>query len=184
MPSTVPVVEKSEAAESSTALPDDRRQTVIPGEVDGRKTAGENRLRQAVPGLQNASQVGKRLGTSLLVLITILLAASYLTLDRMQRMNASARDTSNESLLELRLGQEALRYSSENSRITMQVFLMQRQEVIDELLGRRAENTRKIATIISALEPLCESAEEKRLLIQQCTDAAGGSICSTVRDIP
>ena len=164
MPSTVPVVEKSEAAESSTALPDDRRQTVIPGEVDGRKTAGENRLRQAVPGLQNASQVGKTLGTSLLVLIAILMAASYLTLDRMQRMNASARDTSNESLLELRLGQEALRYSSENSRITMQVFLMQRQEVIDELLGRRAENTRKIATIISALEPLCESAEEKRLL--------------------
>jgi len=33
---------------------------------------------------------------------------AYLTLHRMQRMNASAQDTLNEGLLELQLGQEAL----------------------------------------------------------------------------
>ena len=82
----------------------------------------------------------------------------------MQRMNASAQDTLNDSLLELQMGQEALRYSSENSRITMQIFLVQRQEEIDPLLARRAENTRQISALMAALEAHCESDEEKRLL--------------------
>jgi ABC-type multidrug transport system fused ATPase/permease subunit len=101
---------------------------------------------------------------SFALLIIILLGTAYLTLQRMQRMNASAQDTLNEGLLELRLGQEALRYSNENSRITMQIFLLQRQEEIDGLLARRAENTRQISSLLAALQPHCQSAEEKRLL--------------------
>src|ERR1039458_1035263 len=104
------------------------------------------------PPFKNSRQLATGLGISFAVLIIILLGTSYLTLDRMRRMNASTLDTLNESLLELQLGQEALRYSSENSRITMQVFLVQRQEEIDELLPRRAENTRHISALVAALE--------------------------------
>src|ERR1019366_9226493 len=50
--------------------------------------------------------------------------------------------------LELQEGQDGLRYSSENSQITMQIFLVKRKEEIDELLARRAENSRKISALI------------------------------------
>src|ERR1039458_4801469 len=116
------------------------------------------------PSFKDSRQLSLGLGMSFALLIVILLGTAYLTLQRMQRMNASAQDTLNEGLLELRLGQEALRYSNENSRITMHIFLLQRQEEIDGLLARRAENTRQISSLLAALQPHCQSAEEKRLL--------------------
>ncbi len=130
--------------------------------------SGGRRAERQIPrsdrGLQDGRQLGMRLGLSFGFLIAILLGTAYLTLDRMHRMNVSVEGTLNESLLELQLGQEALRYSSENSRITMQVFLVQRQEIIDELLARRAENTRKISALVAALEAKCQAGEEKQLL--------------------
>ncbi len=116
------------------------------------------------PSFKNSRQLAAGLGLSFALLIAILLGTAYLTLHRMQRLNASTLDTLNESLLELQLGQEALRYSSENSRNTMQIFLLQRQEEIDLLLTRRAENSRHISALVAALEAHCESDEEKRLL--------------------
>ncbi|MFZ0913998.1 MAG: diguanylate cyclase [Candidatus Korobacteraceae bacterium] len=116
------------------------------------------------PPIKDSRQLSAGLGMSFALLIVILLGTAYLTLHRMQRMNASAEETLNEGLLELQLGQEALRYSSENSRITMQIFLVQRQEEIDELLARRAENTRQISVLVAALEAHCDSGEGKRLL--------------------
>jgi hypothetical protein len=133
-----------------------------------RDTLGENVHQGPVgppkPPVKNSQQLVAGLGMSFALLIIILLGTAYLTLDRMRRMNASAQNTLDQSLLELQLGQDGLRYSSENSRITMQVFLVQRQEVIDELLARRTENSRNISTLISALEPRCQPGEETRLL--------------------
>lgn len=116
------------------------------------------------PPFKDGRQLAAGLGLSFALLIVILLGTAYLTLHRIQQMNASTQGTLDESLFELQLGQEALRYSSENSRITMQIFLVQRQEEIDPLLARRAENTHRISALVAALEPLCQSDEEKRLL--------------------
>jgi hypothetical protein len=128
------------------------------------KNLGEEPIEPVKTSQQDSRQLATRLGISFAVLIIILLATAYLTLDRMRRTNASARDTLSESLLELQLAQDGLRYSSENSRVTMEIFMVQRPEVIDELLGRRAENSRKIETLIQALQTRSESDEEERLL--------------------
>ena len=114
--------------------------------------------------LQNGRQVGVRLGLSFGLLIAILLATAYLALDRTLRIYANLEEELTENLLKLQLGQEALRYSSENSRITMQIFLVQRPEVIDQLLVRRAENTRKISALMRLVEARRASDEEKQLL--------------------
>ena len=164
MPATIPMVDKFERAGSNAALPDDRLQATEPSEAPGHETKTDKRLPQALPGVKSDHQVGLTLGVSFGILIAILLGAAYLTMDRMQRMNASTEETLNEGLLELQLGQEGLRYSSENSRITMQLFLVQQPEVIEQLLARRAENTRKITAVLRALEPHCESPQKKRLL--------------------
>ena len=164
MPSSIPMVEKSKHAESSVVVLDDCRLPANSGEFLGRETATVKRPTQALLSLQSETQVGKILGISFLALIAILLVTACVTLDRMQRMNTSAQDTLNESLLELQLAEDGLRYSGENSRTTMQAFLVQRPEVIDELLAQRAENSRKISALISALEPHCRPGEETRLL--------------------
>ena len=110
------------------------------------------------------SRLARGLGLTFAVLIIILLGTDYLTLNRMRRMNAGAQDTLKESLLEVQLGQNALRYSSENSRITTEIFLVQQPELIDELLARRTENSRKIAALLATLGPRCQPGKETRLL--------------------
>lgn len=62
------------------------------------------------------------------------------------------------------LGEEPIEplKTCENSRVTMEIFMVQRPEVIDKLLGRRAENSHKIEDFIQALRTRCESDEEKR----------------------
>ena len=104
------------------------------------------------------------MGLSFGLLIAILLATAYLALDRTLRIYANLEEELTENLLKLQLGQEALRYSSENSRITMQIFLVQRPEVIVQLLVRRAENTRKISALMRLVEARRASDEEKQLL--------------------
>jgi diguanylate cyclase (GGDEF)-like protein len=114
--------------------------------------------------LHSSRQAGRKLVLWFGLLIVILLGTAYLALDRMQRMNIGAERTLDESLLKLQLGQEALRYSSENSRITLELFLVQRAEIVDELLARREENSRRVSALLPVLEAQCESSEEKRLL--------------------
>lgn len=111
---------------------------------------------------QDGCQVGIRLGVAFGLLIAILLGTAYLALDRMQRIYAGLEAELDESLLELQLAQDGLRYSNENSQIAMQVFLVQ-PELIDQLLTRQTENSRKISALMPLLEPYCASAEEKQL---------------------
>lgn len=114
--------------------------------------------------LENAHQVGVKLGLSFGLLIAILLGTAYLALNHMQRIYASLDGELSESILELQMAQDGLRYSAENSQVTIQLFLVQRPEVVDQLLAHRAENSRKISALIPLLEAHCASDQEKRLL--------------------
>jgi diguanylate cyclase (GGDEF)-like protein len=122
------------------------------------------KLPQPGPSLLDGRQVGIKLGLSFGLLIAILLGTAYLALNRMQRMYADLDQTLGEAMLELQLAQDGLRYSSENSRITMQVFLVTQKDVVEQLLARRAENSRKISALLPALESRCGTEQEKRLL--------------------
>jgi diguanylate cyclase (GGDEF)-like protein len=146
----------------ATWEPDDS--TISSSTQLGAATATQPPVRPPGRSLQTGRQVGLQLGLSFGLLIAILLGVAYLALDRMQHIYASLQVELDESMLELRLAQDGLRYSSENSRIIMELFLVQRPEVIDQLLARRAENSRKIGDLIPLLEKQSESAEEKRLL--------------------
>jgi diguanylate cyclase (GGDEF)-like protein len=126
----------------------------------------ENQCEQIIEppelSLQDSRKFAIWLGMSFALLIAILLGTAYVILHRMAQINAHAQDTLNESMIELQQGQEALRYSTENSRITMEIFLVNRPEAIDRMLARRAENTRKISAILPVLEAECEPGEETR----------------------
>ena len=70
----------------------------------------------------------------------------------------------NDSEDELRGLTDFLAGSSRNSRITMEVFLLNDKQLIDPLLSQRAENTQKISELVVKLEEQSDSPEEKQVL--------------------
>ncbi|MFZ3211913.1 MAG: PAS domain S-box protein [Terriglobales bacterium] len=109
-------------------------------------------------------RVGLRLGAAFGLLIAISVGIGYLGLSRMDQINAGLQEVLGRRWAKLQLAREALTYSNRNSRITMEVFLVQDRDQIDTLLARRAENTKKISVIVDQLGSQCESEEEKQLL--------------------
>jgi EAL domain-containing protein (putative c-di-GMP-specific phosphodiesterase class I) len=64
----------------------------------------------------------------------------------------------------LEWAREALSRSGHNSRITMEILLLNDKLLIDPLLIERAENARRISELISTLEGKSTSEKEKQLL--------------------
>ena len=64
----------------------------------------------------------------------------------------------------LELARDALAYSARNSRITMEIFLLNDKRQIEPLLEQRAQNTQRITELVTAIEKKCDSPEEQRLL--------------------
>jgi len=62
------------------------------------------------------------------------------------------------------LSREAFGLSDENSRITLQVFLIEDHDEINRLLAQRLANTARISGLIEMIKPRLKSGEEKRLL--------------------
>jgi len=113
-------------------------------------------------------KVAVRLGLAFSVFGVLLIVIGDLGLRRMDRINADLLDIMDRQWTTVQLSLEAVAYSSSNSRITMQVFLLKDKdkdkEQIGSLLAARAENTKKISALLAELEGLCDSEEDRRLL--------------------
>jgi len=112
-----------------------------------------------------AGQIAARLGLAFSLLVGLLIAVGDLGLRRMDHVNGDLQDIMGEQWTKLRLARDALTYSSRNSRITMQVFLLKDGGQIDSLLAARAKNTQEISSLLVRLESLCKSEDEKQLLL-------------------
>jgi PAS domain S-box-containing protein len=104
------------------------------------------------------------LGLAFSILAALLIAVGDMGLRRMDHINADLQNMMGRQSAKLRLSLEAVTYSNRNSRITMQIFLLNNREQISSLLVARAENTKRISSLVADLESRCESEEEKRLL--------------------
>jgi hypothetical protein len=104
-------------------------------------------------------RVAGRLALAFSLVIALLIAVGDLGVHRMDQINADLQDIMGREWVKLRLAGEAVTYSNRNSDITMQIFLFTDQEKIKSLLAVRAENIRRISTLIASLEGLSESPE-------------------------
>jgi diguanylate cyclase (GGDEF)-like protein/PAS domain S-box-containing protein len=109
-------------------------------------------------------QIGLRLGAAFAVLIAILVGIGQLGLRRMHEINETLNDIAGRRSAKLQLAQEALTLSNRNSRLTMEIFLVQNRAHIDTLLAARSENTDKISKLVAEIGSRCESEKEKHLL--------------------
>jgi PAS domain S-box-containing protein len=117
-----------------------------------------------VQALLKSRQIAVRLGISFSALLAILIAVGWMGLNQMEREKANLEEIQGKDWAQLTLAQEALRYSGANSRITMQLFLLQDEEQIKAMLITRAENTKKIGELLDKVEELCDTDEEKKLV--------------------
>jgi len=114
------------------------------------------------------------------VLVAILIGIGLLGLSRMDQISANLENVLGRRWVKLQLSREALAYSTRNSRITMEIFLLQDKRLIDPLLAARAENTRKISELVTKLEDQCDSPDE-RLALAAVKDARTPYIQSYLR---
>ena len=103
-------------------------------------------------------------GTSFAILIALLIALGYLGVSRMDRIGSDLDEIFATRWSRVQLAREALMYSNRNSRIVMEVFLLNDKRLVAPLLTTRAENTQKITKLVDQLERQCDSPEEKQLL--------------------
>ena len=105
-----------------------------------------------------------RLGTAFAVLIAILVGIGEVGLRRMKEVDDTLRDIAGRRMNNVRLVREAMTLSNRNSRITMELFLLQDRAQIEMLLTERSENTEKITALVAEIQGRCEFEKEKRLL--------------------
>src|SRR5258706_10815382 len=115
-------------------------------------------------GDMKSQKVTLTLGTAFVILIAILLGIGWLGLSRMALMNRKIQEVTDRRWPKVQLSRDALRYSALNSRITMQIFLLQDRKEIDPLLKQRAENTEKISEALKKIEADLESESERALI--------------------
>lgn len=109
------------------------------------------------------NHVGTKLGLAFGVLIAMI-GVCFLALRRTDQTSANLLNDLADQRVKLQLAREALAYSSQNSRITMEIFLLRDKRDIDPLLATRAANTQSITELVSKIERECDTPAEKHML--------------------
>src|SRR5579864_602570 len=108
-------------------------------------------------------QIGLRLGGSFGVLIAILLGIGWLGL-RTHEIDKTLGDTTDRQSTNLDLARRALMLSNINSRIAMELVLVENRALVETLLATRSENSKEITRLLEESERRCESEKERKLL--------------------
>jgi len=104
------------------------------------------------------------LAAAFALLIGLLIAVAGLALNRMGRLDNDINALAESDWMKAKLSREALACSSDNNRITLEVFLLHNQEEMTPLLVEGGRNSKKISTLLEKIAPLVSDLEEQRLL--------------------
>jgi methyl-accepting chemotaxis protein len=111
------------------------------------------------------NRIGVQLAIAFGLLVSILVGVGWLGLARMGSMNEDLEAIVGKRWAKVDVSRRALNYSAANNRITMEVFILDDQKEIEQLLRHRAENTEEISAAVNELEQRgAESGKEKELL--------------------
>jgi diguanylate cyclase (GGDEF)-like protein/PAS domain S-box-containing protein len=100
------------------------------------------------------------------MLIAILLGIGQLGLRRMQTIDETLDDIMGRKSADLQLARRAVMISNENSRIAMEIVLVENRGLVKTLLATRLENSKEITRLIEESERRCETEKEKHLLFE------------------
>jgi methyl-accepting chemotaxis protein len=112
----------------------------------------------------NIKPVGLKLGMAFAVLIAILVGVGQLGIRRMRVFNETLNDITGKQSAKLELAQRALTISNTNSRIAMEIVLVENRALVGTLLAVRSENSKEISRLLEEIEGRSTSEKEKQLL--------------------
>src|ERR1700722_14464197 len=107
------------------------------------------------------------LGVPFSLLVLILMAVGWLALQRMEHENRAADSIFNKQWGQEQLAEQAVRYSSLNNRIAMEVFLLDDPEEIRARIIQRKQNYEKISVLMAQIEKLGLDPGEEQELFQR-----------------
>jgi uncharacterized DUF497 family protein len=82
----------------------------------------------------------------------------------MHEIDKTLADITSRQSANLDLARRALMLSNINSRIAMEIVLVENRALVDTLLATRSENGKEITRLVEESERRCESEEERKLL--------------------
>jgi diguanylate cyclase (GGDEF)-like protein/PAS domain S-box-containing protein len=109
-------------------------------------------------------RIGLKLGIAFTVLIALLAGIGQFGLRRMQRIDETLSDITRSKSTDLELARRALTLSDDNSRIAMEIALVENRRLVEPLLAARSQNSKEITKLIEESESRCESGKEKQVL--------------------
>jgi diguanylate cyclase (GGDEF)-like protein/PAS domain S-box-containing protein len=109
-------------------------------------------------------RIGLRLGIAFTVLIALLAGIGQFGLRRMQTIDETLSDITGRKLTDLQVARKALTLSDDNSRIAMEIALVENRRLVEPLLAARSQNSKEITNLIEEIESRCESEKEQQVL--------------------
>ncbi|MCE0498319.1 MAG: PAS domain S-box protein [Methylacidiphilales bacterium] len=107
--------------------------------------------------------ITRRLSAAFCILAVLLLLVGWQGVRHLHQLNVQIQNVVYDRWETEQLSHEALSRSDDNGRIILQVFLIENQNEINQLLAQRAANTDFISALVQSIEPRLKSEEEKRL---------------------
>ena len=114
--------------------------------------------------LDSDSHLGARVGVSFGLLIAILISIGWVELSQLRRIDADLANMVDQRWQTVQLSRQAQNYSNINSRLTMQVFLVDDEKEVSSLLAQASGNSERISQLIASLRSRVESNDEAELL--------------------
>ncbi|MGB9085317.1 MAG: EAL domain-containing protein [Terriglobales bacterium] len=105
-----------------------------------------------------------KLGIAFTVLIALLAGIGQFGLRRMQRIDETLSAITGTKSTDLELARRVLTLSDDNSRITMEIVLVENRRLVEPLLAARSQNSKNITELIEEGESRCKSEKEAQLL--------------------
>jgi diguanylate cyclase (GGDEF)-like protein/PAS domain S-box-containing protein len=111
-----------------------------------------------------AKRIGLKLGIAFTVLIALLAGIAQFGLRRMQTIDEIFFNVTGRKLVDLQVARRAMRLSDDNSRIAMEIVLVENRPLVNTLAAVRSENSKEITRLLAESEHYGESEKEKHLL--------------------
>jgi diguanylate cyclase (GGDEF)-like protein/PAS domain S-box-containing protein len=109
-------------------------------------------------------RIALKLGIAFTVLIALLAGIAQFGLRRMQAIDETFFDVTGRKLVDLQVARRALKLSDDNSRIAMEMVLVENRLLVNTLSAVSSENSNEITRLLAESEHYRESEEEKQLL--------------------
>jgi diguanylate cyclase (GGDEF)-like protein/PAS domain S-box-containing protein len=111
-----------------------------------------------------SKRIKLRLGIAFAALLAILVGVGQVGLYRLKKINETFNRITEEQLAKLELAQKASTISNNNSRIVLEIMLLDNRALVDTLLLARSENSKELSKLLGEIEGRCQSEKETQLL--------------------